>query len=185
MLYTKVVYNMLYSIANSHVILYLYKQLCSMLFNMLNHSFWPARALPAACLAPRCPGCATFAQQCVFAARQGHGLLFITISIMFTIPPPCPRALLEFVVAARAGRGVRRKQGEPGPELARHVLEKALVLLLVKVLERLGEARIHLHPRVRRPEVGRGADQGFNVGHKVLGEVRGLGKLDVMLGRRG
>jgi len=77
-----------------------------------------------------------------------------------------------------------RKPGEPGPELARHVLVEAQVVLLVELTQSLGEARIQLHPRVRRPEVGRGADQGFNVGHKVLGEVRGLGKLDVMLGRR-
>ena len=149
---------------------------------MLNHSFWPARALPAACLPPRCPACATFAQQCLFAARQGHGLLFITISIKFTILPPCPRALLEFVVAARAGRGVRRKQGEPGPELARHVLVEALVLFPVKVLVILGEARVQRFPRVCRLEVGCCTHQGFNVGHKVLGDIQGLGKSNGVLG---
>ena len=53
--------------------------------------------------------------------------------------------------------------------LARHVLVEAEVVLLVQLTESLGEAHIQLHPRVRRPEVGRGADQGFNVGHKVLG----------------
>ena len=66
----------------------------------------------------------------------------------------------------------------------RHVLVEVQVVLLVKLIESLGEAHIQLRPRVRCPVVGRGADQGFNVGHKVLGEVRGLGKLNVVLGRR-
>ena len=61
------------------------------------------------------------------------------------------------------------EHGVSSPAGCLHVqrLVSVLVLLLVKVLERLGEACIHLHPRVRRPEVGRGADQGFNVGHKA------------------
>ena len=56
-------------------------------------------------------------------------------------------------------------------ELALHILVEAQVVLLVELTESLGNARIQLHPRVSRPEVGRGGDQGFNVGHKVLGEV--------------
>ena len=187
---------------------------------------------------PRCPQCSTFAQQDLFASRQGIGLLIFLFSIPLPSPPwaPAPAAAAaaeraERAAALRAGMarafaaaaadgaaaaprvtggggGRRRagasgppfgvvvvggggdprgwrKPGEPGPELARHVLVEAQVVLLVELTQSLGEARIQLHPRVRRPEVGRGADQGFNVGHKVLGEVRGLGKLDVMLGRRG
>ena len=104
-------------------------------------------------------------------------------------PPPQPplaaRPPLGVVVVDCGGDPLGwRKPGEPGPELARHALVEAQVVLLVELTESLGEASIQLHPRIHRPEVGRGADQGFNVGHKVLGEVRGLGKLDVMLGRR-
>ena len=65
----------------------------------------------------------------------------------------------------------------------RHVLVEALVLLPVKHLESLGEARVQLVSRVsRRLEVGCGAHQGFDVGHKVLGDVRVLGKHFAVLG---
>ena len=133
----------------------------------------------------RCPRSSTFAQQDLFASRQGIGLLIFLFRTPLPSPPPAARAPFGVVVVGGGGdpRGWR-KPGEPGPELARHVLVEAQVVLLVELTQSLGEARIQLHPRVRRPEVGRGADQGFNVGHKVLGEVRGLGKLDVMLGRR-
>ena len=78
---------------------------------MLNHTFWPERALPA-CLStrplppagPRCPECAPFAQQCLFTVRQGHGLIIITISIILRLTIRHPGPLLRVAVAARAGR---------------------------------------------------------------------------------
>ena len=74
------------------------------------------------------------------------------------------------------------KHGEPGPELARHVLVEALVLFPVKLLVILGEARVQRFPRVCRLEVGCCTHQGFNVGHKVLGDIKGLGKRNGVLG---
>ena len=49
--------------------------------------------------------------------------------------------------------------------------------VLVELLEGLGEALLKLVPGVCSLEVGRGAHQGLEVGHKGLGDVRGLGKL--------
>ena len=96
----------LFNTARCYVTSYL-----TLLYNMLNHTFWPERALPA-CLStppplpagPRCPECAPFAQQCLFTVRQGHGLIIISISIILrlTIRPRSP--LLRVAVAARAGR---------------------------------------------------------------------------------
>ena len=80
--------------------------------------------------------------------------------------------LLGVVGAADDPRG-QRELGIPGPELEQHVLVDAQIIHLVEVIRSLGEERIQLVPRVRRLRlvVGRGANQGFNVGHKVLGGV--------------
>ena len=88
---------------------------------MLNHSFWPARALPAGLPTPRCPGCATFAQQCLFTARQGHGLLPITINIILRLTIRSPCHLLGVIVAA----AMQPAQGE---EVGGNMLNQALSL---------------------------------------------------------
>ena len=54
-----------------HCSLLCYKLFKTAIYNMLTHTFWPARAL-SACLptlpaGPRCPGCATFAQRCLLS----------------------------------------------------------------------------------------------------------------------
>ena len=119
---------------------------------MLIHTFWTARALPACLATPPCPGCATFAQQCLFTARQGRCLLLVTISIAHTI---CPTGPLLGVVALGEVRGN------------------------IELLESRGEARVQLvHPS----SCSRVLRQGFNVGHKVLGDVLGPGKRDEVLG---
>ena len=157
---------------------------------MLNHTFWPAALCLPACqppplpAGPRCPECAPFAQQCLFTVRQGHGLIIITISIILrlTIRPPRPPSESQGRCCRPHWALRSEKHGEPGPELARHVLVEALVLFPVKVLVILGEARVQRFPRVCRLEVGCCTHQGFNVGHKVLGDTQGLGKRYGVLG---
>ena len=105
----------LFNTAHCYVTSYL-----TLLFNMLIHTFWTARALPACLATPPCPGCATFAQQCLFTARQGHCLFLLTIGIILTIRPPC--LLLRVVVPPAPGE-VRGN---------------------IKVFERRGEARVQL-----------------------------------------
>ena len=147
MLYTtdKVVYTLLFNTApllcyklfnTAHC----YVTSClTLLYNMLIHTFWTVFALPACLAIPPCPGFATFAQQCLFTARQGHCLLLVTISITHTI---CPTGPLLGVVALGEVRGN------------------------IELLESRGEARVQLvHPS----SCSRVLRQGFNVGHKVLG----------------
>ena len=159
---------------------------------MLNHSFWPARALPAGLPTPRLPWMCHFCSAVFIHSQtrpwppphhhQHHS------QAHHPLPLPPPRGHCCRCNAARAGRGGRRKHVEPGPELVRHrrhVLVDALVRLPVKLLESLGEARVQLVSRVsRRLEVGCGTHQGrcFDVGHKVLGDVLCLGKRDGVLG---
>ena len=157
---------------------------------MLNHSFWPARALPAGLPTPPLPWMCHFCSAVFIHSQtrpwppphhhQHHS------QAHHPLPLPPPRGHCCRCNAARAGRGGRRKHVEPGPELARHrshVLIEALVQLPVKLLESLGEARVQLVFRVsRRLEVECDAHQGFNVGHKVLGDVLCLGKRDGVLG---
>jgi len=157
---------------------------------MLNHSFWPARALPAGLPTPPLPWMCHFCSAVFIHSQtrpwppphhhQHHS------QAHHPLPLPPPRGHCCRCNAARAGRGGRRKHVEPGPELARHrshVLVEALVQLPVKLLESLGEARVQLVFRVsRRLEVGCDAHQGFNVGYKVLGDVLCLGKRDGVLG---
>ena len=95
-------------------------------------------------------------------------------------PPPQPPSQGRCCCPRWALRS--EKHGEPGPELARHVLVEALVLFPVKVLVILGEARVQRFPLVCRLEVGCCTHQGFNVGHKVLGDTQGLGKRNGVLG---
>ena len=63
-------------------------------------------------------------------------------------PPPQPPSQGRCCCPRWALRS--EKHGEPGPELARHVLVEALVLFPVKVLVILGEARVQRFPRVCR-----------------------------------
>ena len=137
----------LFNTAHCYVTSYL-----TLLYNMLIHTFWTARALPACLAIPPCPGFVTFAQHCLFTARQGHCLLLVTISITHTI---CPTGPLLGVVALGEVRGN------------------------IELLENRGEARVQLvHPS----PCSRVLRQGFNVGHKNLGDVRGPGKRDEVLG---
>ena len=84
------------------------------------------------------------------------------------------------VVAATSilsiGAGVRgwsrRKLGVPRPELAHHVLIELGVVEPVVPLQGLGEEAVQFVPAVTRLVVGCSAEEGFKVGHKVLGEPR-------------
>ena len=169
----------LFNTARCYVTSYL-----TLLYNMLNHTFWPAALCLPACQppGPPLPWMRPFCSA-VFIHRQTRPWPHHhhhQHHPQAHHPPPQPPSQGRCCCPRWALRS--EKHGEPGPELARHVLVEALVLFPVKVLVILGEARVQRFPRVCRLEVGCCTHQGFNVGHKVLGDIQGLGKRNGVLG---
>ena len=87
-------------------------------------------------------------------------------------PIPSVPAISILSIGAGVRGWSRRKLGVPRPELAHHVLIELAVVEPVVPLQGLGEEAVQFVPAVTRLVVGCSAEEGFKVGHKVLGEPR-------------